>query len=277
MPPVARFRAGQAHVGQPRAVGAAANRLAERLDAHRAVGALRQPENLHARLDDLAHIAIGIPNAGLDGARAVLVVEILRGAHDRGLARLKLRAVVVADDVFQLRLLLVARHLAEVEEALVALGVLGRLGRRKHSGKLHGDARGVAHPVLRAARVDAPAVHDDGRGRRVEVFILDGADRAAVHGVGEIRAEAGNVEAVRAAADLLVRREADRDLPVRDGRVREQALARGQDLGDAGLVVRAEQRVAVGDDQGLALGLRHVGKHLGSSRSPLSSWTAPPS
>ena len=53
----------------------------------------------------------------------------------------------------------------------------------------------------------------------------------------------------RAAADLFVRRECNPDAAVRNLRVGEQILDRRHDLGDAGLVVSAEQRRAGrGDD-----------------------------
>ena len=82
----------------------------------------------------------------------------------------------------------------------------------------------------------------------VEVFIDDLALRPAVHGVGKSRAEALYVEIRRAAAHFLVRREADGDGPVPFAGG-DEPLQQRHDLGDAGLVVRAQQRVAAGDDE----------------------------
>ena len=75
-----------------------------------------------------------------------------------------------------------------------------------------------------------------------ETFDLELAAAAAVHRVGASRAEARDVEMLRAAADFFVRREADPDRPVRNLGMRHQVLGRRHDFGDAGLVVGAEQR-----------------------------------
>ena len=85
----------------------------------------------------------------------------------------------------------------------------------------------------------------------VEILIFQLTERAAVDGVGVVRAEMRQIEAVRPAADLLIRREADAQ-----GRVRaalgQQLFHRSENFSDSGLVVRAEQRRAVCDDQVLA-------------------------
>ena len=59
--------------------------------------------------------------------------------------------------------------------------------------------------------------------RALHVSSLIAAERAAVHRVGEPRAELGDVELLDAAADLLVGRERHGDRPVRD--VRDSARA----------------------------------------------------
>ena len=87
------------------------------------------------------------------------------------------------------------------------------------------------------------------RRRGVEVLILNLTELTAVDGVGHRGGELRSVEVVRAAANLLVRREADGNGAVRDLRMREQLRAGGDDLGHARLVVRAEERRAVGHDQ----------------------------
>ena len=67
--------------------------------------------------------------------------------------------------------------------------------------------------------------------------------------VGAARAEPRHVEMLRAAADLFVRREGDADGAVRDLGMRDEIGGGRHDLGDAGLVVGAEQRRAGrGDD-----------------------------
>ena len=99
---------------------------------------------------------------------------------------------------------------------------------------------------MNVASVDG---HNGGGG--VEILIFQLTERAAVDGVGVVRAEMRQIEAVRAAADLLVRREADAQRRVRAA-LGQQLLHGGQNFCDARLVVRAEQRSAVCDDQVLA-------------------------
>lgn len=86
--------------------------------------------------------------------------------------------------------------------------------------------------------MDVAPVDGHNGGCGVEILIFQLAERAAVDGVGVVRAEMRQIEAVRAAADLLIRREADAQ-----GRVRaalgQQLLHGGQNFRDARLVVRA--------------------------------------
>ena len=82
-----------------------------------------------------------------------------------------------------------------------------------------------------------------------EALVLDRAGGLAVHRVAEIGAELLEIDLVDPAADLLVGGEEDADRAVPDVRVVDQELGRRHDLGDARLVVGAEQRGAVrGDD-----------------------------
>lgn len=76
-------------------------------------------------------------------------------------------------------------------------------------------------------------------------------ERAAVERVGVVGPEALHVEQIRARADFLVRRKREPDCAVRTVDAEKQ-LRRGEDLGRAGLVVRAQKRGAVGHDEVLA-------------------------
>ena len=62
-------------------------------------------------------------------------------------------------------------------------------------------------------------------------------------------AELGDGEVDHAAADLLIRVEDDLDGSVRNVWIRGEIADRGKDLGDAGLVVGAEETGPVGDDE----------------------------
>ena len=93
----------------------------------------------------------------------------------------------------------------------------------------------------------------------VEVLILDAAHVAAIDGVGEVCAEARDVEERSALADLLIGGKGDAELAV--GQLLfDKGLGNGQDLSDAGFIVSAQQGGAVGGDKGLALQLLQEGE-----------------
>ena len=157
---------------------------------------------------------------------------------------------------------LVALEVRHVVEALVALGVGGGLGGGEEAHELRRQEGGVLHLVLGLAGVDVDAVDADlGRGG-VEVLILQLPDLAAVHGVGLLGGELGEVKVVRTPADLLIRGEADGDLAVRHLGMGQEVGAGADDLSDARLVVRPQQGGAVGDDELLADVLLQVGEIL---------------
>ena len=209
--------------------------------------------------DLLLHVVVAVLELQHRGAFAVLFIDGGGSGGHRGLAGLEFLHVVVADDVLQLRFAHRAAHLAQVVEALGALGVLRALIGGQHGVQLHGDVLGVLHQVLCAAGMHREAVDgDEGRGR-VEVLVFQLAHIAAVHRVGIVGAEALDVEQVGALAHLLVGGEGHADLAVGDVLLL-QPLHGGEDLGDAGLVVRAQQGGSVGGDEGLALPVRQFGE-----------------
>ena len=87
--------------------------------------------------------------------------------------------------------------------------------------------------------MDAPAVDCKPQRGRIEVLILQLAQRAAVHSVGHVGPETRHVKEIRAAADLLVRREPDQDIPMGDLRMREEVRGHFHDFRHARLVVGA--------------------------------------
>ncbi len=147
----------------------------------------------------------------------------------------------------------------------VALAARRRLGRQRVAGELgeqpSRQPRGVDELALRPAGVDVDALEDDGHLGARERLVLDLAGLGAVERVGAGGAEALDVEQRRALADLLVGREADLQRGAGELGVRGQVGDRGHDLGHAGLVVGAQQRVAAGGHDvvaGLAGQHRHV-------------------
>ncbi len=154
-------------------------------------------------------------------------------------------------------------------EAFVVLGVLGGLPARQHDDELVGDAHGVDHLVLGIAGVHVAAGEGDTGHCGVEVLELELAYLAAVHGVGEVAAEALHVEFVCAQTDFLVGIEAHADVAVLDFGMMDEIVHGRYDFGDACLVIGAEECVAVGDDDVLALVARQfgeVGRREGDAR-----------
>ena len=86
----------------------------------------------------------------------------------------------------------------------------------------------------------------------IEVFVLQFSQCAAVYGVSELSPEALDIKAVCASADLFVRRKSHGDAAMLYFRMGDQVFHGGKDLCYARLVVGAQQRGAVGDDQVLA-------------------------
>ena len=173
---------------------------------------------------------------------------------------------MLADDVAELCGTLIALHLAEVEEALKALGVRRGAGRQEGL-ELHADHDGTDHLVLRGTRVYIHALDVQVTGSRVEVLVLDAADLAAVHRIRDFRAEVLDIKEHCALADLLIRRKADQKFAVAVLRICLKVLDERHNLRNAGLIVRAEQGAAVRDQEIVSLckfklreGLRR--KHL---------------
>ena len=255
----AQVGAGQSHEGQAGAVSTAADGHDACLEASLADCLLRVLDQVEVGLYLFLHVVVAVLQLQHHGARAVLSVQAGGDFLHQGLAGGELFAVMVADDVVQLGGGHIAAHLIQVEEALKALGVLGHLFGGQGGGELHGNGLGVLHQVLGAAGMHREAVHGDHRVGGIEVLVLQLAHVAAVHRVGELCAETVHVKEVGALAHLFVRGEADAELAVGDVLLLN-TLHCGHNLGDAGLVVRAQQSGAVGGDQGLALPVGQLGE-----------------
>ena len=140
-----------------------------------------------------------------------------------------------------------------MQKAFLALGGLRRAGVfRQAVDDGGGDLDRVLHLALGEARMGRDALDGDGGAVGRKGLVLDIAGGFAVHRIGEVGAELFQVDLVDAAADLFVGREQDLDGAVLDLRVLNQELRRIHDLGEARLVVGAEQRGAVGRDDVVA-------------------------
>ena len=231
---------------------------------------------MEMRLDLFQHVAVAVLDLHFHGAVTVLAVQIRGNVQQVVLLELQLGCVVVAQDVAQLGLGHVAVHLAQVVEALAALGGLRACHDRQSAVELHGHVGGVDHGVLGRAGVHREAVDGNGGCCGVKVFVLDGPGVAAVHGVGKISPKARDVKQVGTLADLLVGGKADAQLAVGQA-LFQHGLHSGHDLGHTSLVVSTQQGGAVGGDQGLALhGCQegeggHLHHHAGGGQSHVAA------
>ena len=199
----------------------------------------------------LLHVVIGVCQVEDNCPRTVFVVEIVRDLLEARFFGFKFFHIVVADDIVQACLLFMALDALQVAEPFIPFGKGRVFKNRKHGMEFHCDQDGIFHFALCRARMDAHPVDGNLGVRRVEVLIFDLAELAAVHRIGVLRPKALDIEAIRAAARLLVRRDADFDGPVRNV-LRNQAFQCGENFRNACFIVRAEQRRAVGHDQILA-------------------------
>ena len=217
---------------------------------------------MEMRLDLFQHVAVAVLDLHLNGAFAVLAVQKLGNVQHVVLFELQLVGAVVAQDIAQFCGGHIAVHLAQMIEALPALGRFGAGGDGQRLMELHGHIGSVDHGVLGSARVDRETVDGHGGRSGVEVLVLNGTGIAAVHSVGKVCAEAGDVKQLCALADLLVRRKGYAQ-PAVGQALLLQGLHGGQDLRNAGLVVGTQQSGAVRGDKSLPLHGGEEGEHGG--------------
>ena len=216
-----------------------------RLEADPARRLERGLDDVRDAVERLAHVPVLVPALERDAR-----IDLLGEPADERLVLLELRPVVVAEDERDRAVVGAALDRVRVDEPLAALGRLRRERvRRQARDEPGGELDRVHELALRVARVDADAGEGDLQLDGREGLVLDLADDRAVDRVGEVGAEALEVEVVGAVADLLVDGEADPRVRARELGPRGEVGDRGHDRGDAGLVVRAEQRRPVrGDD-----------------------------
>ena len=235
------------------AVGTAANRLAPGLDPRAPRRLVRRLGHRGSGIEELFHVVIAL----LDGDRHLCArlfgSQVVRQPAQELHVFFELLRVEVPDDEAQLRLRRRAGDLDRVNESFASFG---RFRRALVPGQAFDDPGNeldrVHELLLRCARMHAVALDADAHVGGREVLVVDPADLRAVERVGKVRAERFDVEVVDASPDLLVDREADANRRVLDLRMCRQIGDGAHDLGDAGLVVGAEERRAVGGDDVVA-------------------------
>ena len=213
-------------------------------------------------LNHLTHVVVLVLECECEHLLAILALEEVHYIPHKLLLSLELIAVVVADDVANLRLLDATLDAYAVEEALVVLGELWALVSRKECVKLRSDVDGVNHLVLRHAGVYITACDSNLCARSIEVLILQLTLHATIHGVCEVGSELLNIEVVYATANLLVGSEAHANLAMWHLGVCHEPLHGCYDLGYTRLVVSTEERSTIGVNEGVALEEWQLGELL---------------
>ena len=124
----AQIRAGQALPAQHGAIGAAAHRDLFRFQPGHAGGLARGLYQMEMRLDLFQHVAVAVLDLHLNGAFAVLSVQKFGKVQHVVFFELQLGGAVVAQDIAQFCGGHIAVHLAQMIEALPALGRFGAGG-----------------------------------------------------------------------------------------------------------------------------------------------------
>ena len=137
--------------------------VGEGLDAHLPTGFARQIDRTHVVLQPVAHVAVLGRDGALDGGARL-------GGRHRAAATWQHQLAVglqpvqleVAQDEVQLGLGRAAAHLVDVDEAVAAVGRLGRApGLRQRVDDLGGQMDGIDQLVLGRAGVDGDAADLD--------------------------------------------------------------------------------------------------------------------
>ena len=239
-------------------VSTATDRLYFRRDAALLHSLQDDVDHIHLGINFLLHIVVLILDVYLHRAFTILLIHLLGNVLHEVLTVLKLAAVVIANDIAQLGLLTMALDAQQMIEALIAFCGLRNVGFGNVSIELTCQAAGVDHLALGISCVHTASLNGHLSRCGIEVLILQITDITAVHGVSPVTAELLDIEMVGAHADLLVGIEGHTNLTMLDFLVIPQVAHGLNDLCDAGLVISAKQRSAVGDNQVFAL----VGKQL---------------
>ena len=193
-----------------------------------------------------------IANLDEDARFVPALVDEIGNLKQHGLLHLEGLKVVIAYDVVGESLAAVTADIAEMEKALVTIGVLGTGVLGKHTVEILERAQGVHHDVLGAARMDFVALDAHGGACRVKALVFYAAEHISVDGIAVGCAKALHIEQAAAVADFLIGGKAHGNAGMAQGSVVHGTCQVAHDFSHAGLVVGAKQRRAVGAHDVLA-------------------------
>ena len=245
----AQIRTGQAVIGEPASVCSAPDGRNDGFNTDLPHGRACPLYQLHVIPENILHVIVGVPDIGADTSFAVFAVEKSTACRKELFFRLKFFSVVVADNIIHNGFFHTAVQRVKVVEALIPFCMLRAVGFREQPVKFSRHPQGIEHFVFRVSGMDALSFNRNSRGSGVEGLIFNASQCPAVHGIGALRSESGNIKTVDAAADFLVRRKPDGNTAVPDLRMCQQIFSHAHDLGNTGFVIRAEESRPVRDYQ----------------------------
>ena len=183
------------------------------------------------------------------------------------LALLQQLFVMVAQNHIYLNLIRTASYTQRMIEALIAICILRTLACWQRHLPFCRHCHSIAHLVLAAARMHGNALKGDMHVAGVEGFIIQLAQRTAIDGIGELRPKALQRKMLRTAANLFIRREGQTDFAMLDFGMRQKIFAHRNNRADAGLIIRTQQRRAVGRNNILTNIIQQLRKLLRTQHS----------
>ena len=139
----------------------------------------------------------------------------------------------------------VALHIAQVEEALVALRQAGNIPGGEQRVVFHGDQRRVNHRILGRTGVYAQTVEMQLRRTGVERLVSDFALFAAIQRVGEICVKFVHIEEIHTLADFFIRGKGNANISMGNFGMCEKIFCGSENFGNACFIIRAKQGGAV--------------------------------
>ena len=256
--------AGESHPGEACPVGTPADGDDFRCDSRFPHGLFCQFHHLHDRFYFLFHVEILVPEMNVDSLVTIFCVKLVGDGFEDFFFLPEFYAVVVPDEKLLPGFCDGTREFRQVKESFITFCMFGAFMGRELGSDPVGHQEGIDHFPLGGSGVYAFSPDGNGCQGGVEILIFQFPKFPAVEGKGEVSAEFLYVEAVGAAADLLVGGEAKPDPAVWDIASGNQNFGGGYDFGNSGLVVGPQKGIPSGDNQGLPGVLPDFGELAGA-------------
>ena len=171
IPTSENIRCGQSHVRKPAAVGSAPDRFLHRLQAHRPVCFPRDFNDFRTDFNHFAHVEVLVANLKFESALPVTLIDKIRCLPDFLFAPREGGFVVVADNIIDMGVLSLPRHIRQVDEAFALFSVFRAVKDRQQIVKINCHLNSTFQMPLGRAGMNAAPVDFDLRRSRVESLV----------------------------------------------------------------------------------------------------------